>query len=1505
MSSLYSSVSPFFGRTTEIEKIQSAIGEAKLQNSGNLLSLWGLPGIGKTSLLKEIIYQNAPDRDNQKVGFFPTYLGFSTLRSKNDIELSLTKIFLENFQNASKTLLNSEKDLKSYFERLNPGELNSIDLIEKLFQPLSTKLPLVFAFDDFQALENVDSQLSQWFLDAIINPLVFDTGAVVILSSTFLLGKNPNLDSSRQLRSRKMPISMKLKGLSIEETKLLVQSYFANSKTESELENISRSVYGATGGHPNWIQIALKCLKNEKITSEYWGLFDSLAHSDLMDGYANPAVREMRLKLLPVAERLSVLRQFSAGLLDSMKKDDMNASEILPAQQTISELLKADMIKYDSLKGGYTLDETMHTVLERKFFTTRPESWRAFQNAAFVLYYNLIKQFPYEPVNYFIEFIYHGFNLITVGDFGKIFSEKLEEISKIAEFRDSGGLIQAVRNDQYIQFLALNPAVAKYYKTVQEWINMPRKGKPKMPEKKEKQDFPMSFVYGQPEKLVGETRNNQLKQVIAFLKRPTSAVVEIVGGGGIGKSDLLVRIVTEIKGHSLDPRILVLREKGVIDLAVAPQRDPLNLMKRIADDICSYFPDKEYFHHFYKRYEEYRAQAVAYQRVLGHAEITVSDIFSYWMDAYNKLVTAENCRVLLCIDTVEHLRKDSVLTEYLIKLGDETNGVKNTLFVIAGRKIDDSLRNIIGSSQQDDKVLKVDLTPLSDSDIMDYVREIDSKVLPVTDSDKKIYYDLTQGYPVIISLLASMASRLPSVPRDIYEAYKKQSLTRPVERRKADTLTPIFQLVCRSFVEFSMSQADQNIDPSSVYNLLLQARRGLTGEILSFVRREAYKKLESVNDCSDELSTWKIFFIPLIKVIPQSLVKDDLNNVNLVAHDVIFEHANRALPEIEQRNVRDAIAKYYRTLREKFVKAPDLMVKEPEYYLASQLDGLYYEFILKPWGAFLMLSEQMQKAYRRGEWLLVDRLWEEWSVLVSDETIYRLGAPIPEQEIYTLENDLRVIRKQIFNGLYSHAHKQLSLMIDKVNNILPNYSDEASNYLSSLRVHLTVELSKVRLLEGEFPTVFDFEESQKQLNDLILDLETETSTTLNAQTLGDAYATRSYYLEETMKYEMAYSDLVKAQAFYLESNNLTEAARCQSQLSIFSIKQGKLVIAGQHYARAKEIALMLGKDTLAALLAERVLAYFYFIHGNSGGAEGIYKRLLNNGQFGQGYYRPHHDQIILLREASAVKAYDVALSIVLQDYLSFPEGKVDLVKDLDQLFKLAIPTGMNSAEIFDTQFVRANFYFTLISGLHLIPGLDDAKKYDYFFGEAKDAVNAMGAIENSLGLSLGWRLLKYYACKAKINYLENNIDLSEAAIVAARSELGRIRNEFFSERRAVSRSGESISFYNDIGELYSEIYRLEGEIELLTGHIALKKIGDLQPILETALGFYETALDKLLLSSETIYTTLAFEQIWLKLKQLPIEENDLSKMVFLIFDKKDTKGDAAQYLWESLRVRFE
>jgi Cdc6-like AAA superfamily ATPase len=1480
----------FIGRLKEIDQVYKAIGEAKHYKSGALINIWGLHGMGKTSFLNKLCQDNDIVIDGQEIKFLPLYINLTSLKTKDDIRTSLAKAVLETLRSMPDSINGIEISLDR-IEELSLKETES-DLIEKVFSSFTPQRTLLFAFDDFHLLENFNPELGQWLLDTVVTPLIRSLKSIVVIAGDFPLGNNPNISESQKMKLRKFPIPIKLGGLSLAETRLLLQRHITGVK-----EDIANAVYESTSGHLGLVLTALQYIQDQKIQPEYWHEADIKIQDIFTEGYSNKEIRDLRVSLLPAVKQLSVFRKFSVGLFDDAKIR-IRGFEEKPVHQLISMFLKANLISYDSQKGGYVVDAELRQIGVKMLSHSDMDVWISTHLAGFDLYYKLLQEYPVNSDAYLLEFFYHALNLLVIDDdFGNIFIDKLESLENKVKF-DRASLNQSVLSDQQIQFLVKKPSVDFYLKSLQGWILNPGKGISKM-SRKQNSSLSDSFVSVKIEDLIGEERNRQFNEILDKLYKSNRASIIVVGNGGIGKSDLLRRIVEKVKLDQDNSNIVILGE-GIIDLAVSVRRDPLYLMQWISNEIENSFPKKNYFEKFNRKYSEYREQVNAYNRVLRHTEISIDILFPIWVEEYNQVTDAEKCRILLCFDTVERLYKDSILNGYIKKLFDDQSGLKKTLFLFAGRNIDPLLRGELSKYDDSKSALVEKLIPLSDSDTHQYIISMDPKKAYFIDpQEEQTYCILSQGYPVIISLLVPLAKKDPSILVGMDRDTTIKSAIKLADRNDPGSLAPIFQLVCGKFVEYIQNQKKEVVSSISIYDLILQVRRGLNGDLLSYIE-DRFGNKRSVEDCQGEILRWSDYFNPLIKQISLPKTTDATERYMIVAHDVIFEHAAQALPKEERVKILKWIVDFYQMCRKEFSDAPRLSTDNPEEYLTILLDSLFYEYALKPWKSLQILNEEIRKAYRQGESLLMERLWEEWYLLVIDKTIPLLGQEIPDSKYFSLEKKFLDIRKKNLEGHYSSD--SLRSLLSEIDALEEQSNIDADGFLETLRTDVVLELAKVRILTEDFSDTADFEALQQDLDLIIVTLE---ETGMDIQILADAYSTCALCWEQTMRYDRAYSKLLKALPLYINLKIYPDAARCQSQLSLLSLMRGQISTAEQHYALANDLAVNLEKDSLSVSLVERALAHLYLRHGNSRRANEIFGNLVNSpSEFSRYSNRPHYEQMLLSFSAVNMKIFEISLNVILKDFLSFSNN--NQIDEIEDFFKKTYQYPKSDINLFDLAYIRSDFYLCLLNGLHLVPDLNKKENSDRFIAYVKDSLDIMSKIDNSMRYVFGWRLLKYYLTMAKGNFFTGNIDEANVANLKAQEEIGRLKNVFLEERRIAAKSGEYLPFFKDLGELFPEFYRLEGEMNLLSGHILLKDNANKQLMLNNALDFYELALKQLLQYPERMFLTLAFEQIWKNLKDLFDEDNLYSVFASVLRNRppSDTERERAiQYLDESLRVR--
>lgn len=1476
----------FVGREKELTQLYKIVGEAQNFGTGALINLWGIKGIGKTAFLKQICQKREHTIFGIPVVFVSSYISLANLKTKDEIKENLMASFVTTIK-----VLHMPEDIIISIEKIIFGE----NPLEEIILPVASFGPLVFAFDDFHLLENSDPELAQCFLDEIAIPLVRLTKAIVFLSGNYSLGGNPNIVKEQRMKIDKIPSSIKLEGLGLDELRLFLRIQIPS--IVNAREDLVDLVFTYTAGHPLLILLALKNIKDSRFIPELWDEIKEETQRIILGDQFNKEIYDLRMQCLPALSQLAIFRTFSAALLEEANITFIGF-EGRSAHQVITHFLRANLISYEPVKGGYIIDQTIRQIIENQLFLYNVELWKSSHLEGSNLYYNLLSEYPIQSDAYLLEFLFHSFSLLKINhDFKDIFDNRLDKIKLKVRF-DTDSFLQLVLNDPQIQFLVKSTFVKPYFKSLQSWVIKPGKGSQKMAH---------DIVFVRPNRLIGKTRNDQFSQILAKIMDTQKASILIEGGGGIGKSDILRRLIEAVNNKGIRQSIIVPdKDKGIIDLAFPINRDPIYIMNWIATGISKRLGDTS-FQKFKKEYENFKKGSV-YSHILLNNETSIGDLLPIWIEEYNEVVDMHKCKIIIAFDTVEKLHEDSLLSKFLryMLLGDD--GIKNTILITAGRLINKSLD--LSLKQYDKSYCQVKLETLDYGDTKEYIKEIRNGKSISDKKDEEVYFSLSQGYPVIISLLVSLADVDRTILGNMAQDQEVINALKPIggeSKLSRDALSVIFQKVCSQYVKYIQEQEDDSVRPIDIYNLILEVRRGIDGSLLSYLEDGG----RNPEECQDDIANWAERFKPLIKEILNPFMNDEGKNSYVVAHDVIFEHAYPALPMLDRKRILERVVEYYRMRRKDFFNSPNLAEAMPEIYLSVLQDRIYYEFVLNPWYSLRVLSQEIHSAYRQGEALLMTRLWEEWHLLVIDNAAAQMRLEIPSSEFYKIEEDFLHYRVQILKGNLEGIGEKLLSLQSRIDDSIEIQNESANTFFAELRINISVELEKVNILDASFSGYVNFERSLEGIQQIIDSAQDNPS--FNKRVLADAYSMRGLYWMQVMRYDKAYQDLIKAFPIYRDLALYTDMSRCQAQLSLLSILQGHYSRAEQHYLLANEYAINLSRDSIVVSLVQRNLAHLYMADGNLQRAGRIYENLFREFNYSQTEKedsnddrseilkdRPGYEQALHWLSFAEIKSCEVFSSLILKDLLSsYSQRQINQVEIYFANANKNINWN-NQLSRFDLNYLKSEFYLYYLTSLRLIPDISDEENLqDRLLESAKQGItDFMGSVENDKDRVFGWRLLKYYFIQSLYYFIEGDFYTAKEANENAQRELSRIKNLLLEEKRRTQQP-----VFDDLGEVFVEFYSLEGRVLLLTGHLLLA--GDVdEKLLSVALSKYDLALRHLLHHPNRSYLMFAYEEIRFYLLKLFKDEKTLHTELNKILSEMQAPENAGiQYLRENLQLR--
>ncbi|NNJ10321.1 ATP-binding protein [Chloroflexales bacterium ZM16-3] len=352
-----------------------------------IINIYGVPGIGKTALLAEMLATQQHEKRLISIGFSVDWLGQ---------ELQPAKVrFLKCFMGYAADLAS---DLGNTLEELS--ETSDEPMINHALQALVVSLntqnrPILLVLDSW---ESVPEALFAWVERSLLLPLMRDAHLLCILGS------------QAPLRWRQFEVRRRVKA-----EPLTAFDIAATSAQISQNGDVGKEIYAITFGHP---------LANEAIYREVvqpGGSAPELLQiveqrrADLaamvvrkIYNRVEGGVSEELSQIFPV---IALFREFDIHTLRTVLpqfypgfKNRSDSALLL----SIKQLLDTRLLEWSDHSRAYQLDQTMRKIFTRALSLDDPEHYARICDAAMSYYEQLIREVPGNRNMYIVEFFYHS-----------------------------------------------------------------------------------------------------------------------------------------------------------------------------------------------------------------------------------------------------------------------------------------------------------------------------------------------------------------------------------------------------------------------------------------------------------------------------------------------------------------------------------------------------------------------------------------------------------------------------------------------------------------------------------------------------------------------------------------------------------------------------------------------------------------------------------------------------------------------------------------------------------------------------------------------------------------------------------------------------------------------------------------------------------------------------------------------------------------------------------------
>lgn len=402
----------FVNREAELQRVKTRI--TQVRNGAAiqpLVNFWGMPGIGKTWLLKHIHYIYT----YQKEGVCPLYYNFHTedeeytLPSLADIIKALARQLPTNLQEDQ---IDTVADFKTAVLSLLPAQV-----------------PLIL-FDTTEVLpdENLHELEKQ-----LLEPLLKSDKVIIAVAGRQKIARWRRVE----VRRRVTPAIDTLLGAF--HTAAFEQQL--SQQSPSIIKKIANLIYAKTAGTPWLVHLIIERIltmkgeiNEESVTDIILSVLIAYEKDEILSTITDETLRIYFNAVLPLRfYRIETLREMLKAQLN--RPDDLSDVTLLQGLREMDR--EADFVWWSD-RGEYTTDPTVRAVIEQRLLLNDRKKFIDQHEQAITLYKNRAEEFKVNSAYYLIEWLYHEALLHKAQN--KALTMESPIISKIKKFMGDDGL---------------------------------------------------------------------------------------------------------------------------------------------------------------------------------------------------------------------------------------------------------------------------------------------------------------------------------------------------------------------------------------------------------------------------------------------------------------------------------------------------------------------------------------------------------------------------------------------------------------------------------------------------------------------------------------------------------------------------------------------------------------------------------------------------------------------------------------------------------------------------------------------------------------------------------------------------------------------------------------------------------------------------------------------------------------------------------------------------------
>lgn len=382
----------FFHRREELNRLAEWIQHSK-DSVGVLFDYWGIEGIGKTWLLREIQNRYSFSKDSQ-FNTFALYYEFRDGSPRRNFVRELAEQTL--FQN----LELGEQETSALEQLAQNG--HSLDSLVKVLFGISKRVTPILLLDN---VEEVTDKEWESIEKKLIEPLVSSTRVAFVIAGRFQIPRWREFEVRRRLRDLD---KTRLKPWSEEEIETIIEQRGYNFLPEVGLNYLGGSpgLLDRYGSKLTRLHITSKSLVLDP--SRKSALLDILQQSEIsLLEHVNDNLRKVILEIFPLRfYRTEALRKMVPSQRASSEDDYLKLVRNL-AQNT-------ELVWWDRDQRAYVTSEVVRRVINNHAFEREPAEFQKKHQVAYEMYGDWVNNSPATSENFIIEMWYHLGNMNLV-----------------------------------------------------------------------------------------------------------------------------------------------------------------------------------------------------------------------------------------------------------------------------------------------------------------------------------------------------------------------------------------------------------------------------------------------------------------------------------------------------------------------------------------------------------------------------------------------------------------------------------------------------------------------------------------------------------------------------------------------------------------------------------------------------------------------------------------------------------------------------------------------------------------------------------------------------------------------------------------------------------------------------------------------------------------------------------------------------------------------------------